>query len=156
VGSALTFFFHWADSFCLRLRKAESQVFLESIIATPALSDTVIDSLTSQLIKVAVESEDEAEKNTIARRLLSLIHQRHPRSLRTAANLLSEEEESSKDVLDQLVFTLSTVTFLFLLSGSYLSEPCDRSQFQASRISVKEWISSFRPQMLMRKSGRWL
>jgi U3 small nucleolar RNA-associated protein 10 len=95
--------------FCLRLRKGENQAFLESIIATPAVPLTVINSLTSQLIKIAVKPEDERDKSTIARRLLSLIHQRYPHSLRSAADLLSEEEESSKEILDQLVIALATV-----------------------------------------------
>ena len=95
----------------------ESQVFLERIIATPALSDTIIDSLASQLIKAAVTSEDETDKNVIARRLLSLIHQRHPRALRSAADLLSKGDESLKDTLDQLVINISTVT-IFISSTS--------------------------------------
>jgi hypothetical protein len=78
----------------------------------PVFPHTVIDSLTLQLIEIAMGSEHEMDKNINARRLLSLIHQRFPRSLRTAANLLSEEDESRKEDLDRLVTTLSTVRII--------------------------------------------
>ena len=114
-----------------------------------------MDSLTSELIKIAIKSEDEMDKKAIADRLLSLIHQRYPRALRSAAELLSVENESLKEVLDQLVITLSTV-ITFIPSPRIHAHNFDRLESQVSQIAVKKWISSFRRRMLTQMSGRWL
>jgi hypothetical protein len=124
-----SYFFSGSDDFCLRLRKDESQVFLESVIATPALPPAIIDSLSSQLIKIAVKSEDETDKHIVARRLLSLIHQRYPHSLRSAANLLSNEDESLKEALDQLVITLSIVRLFIATFRLHWSETLTGQDF---------------------------
>jgi len=95
--------------FFFSLPSKNSQVLLEGIIATTATPCTVIKNMASQLIQIETDPSAHVEKEVVARFLLSLIQQRHPLSLQSAIDALQEDDVSSKEILDRLLLSLSTV-----------------------------------------------
>jgi predicted thioredoxin/glutaredoxin len=89
----------------------DSVTLLEKIIATSTMPSTVILALTTSLMKDVIDSTSEAQIVVTARRLLSLIQPRHPSVLQRVAETLSEDDESASDAVEQLVISLSMVTF---------------------------------------------
>lgn len=96
-------------SIFLRLPSKSSQVLLEGIIATTATPCTVINNMAFQLIQIEIDPSAHVENKVLARFLLSIIQQRHPLSLQSAIGALHEDDVSSKETLDQLLISLSTV-----------------------------------------------
>ena len=45
------------------------------------------------------------------RDLLSQLHQRHPKFVQAASQTVVEEDESNRDAVEQLVFSLSVVSY---------------------------------------------
>ena len=99
------------NSELFRLADEASVTLLEDIIATSAMPSTVILALTTSLMKDVLDPSSEAQIVLTARRLLSLIQPRHPSVLQKVAKTLSEADESANDAVDQLVISLSMVTF---------------------------------------------
>jgi len=89
-----------------------SQSILESLIATQTVPTTVINTLTMTLVQVAVESSTDTQSVLIARKMVSLIHQRSPTALRKAVDVLSEANLGLEEALEQLYISLSTVSSL--------------------------------------------
>jgi len=89
-----------------------SQSILESLIATRTVPTTVINTLTMTLVQVAVESSTDTQSVLIARKMVSLIHQRSPTALRKAVDVLSEADLGLEEALEQLYISLSTVSSL--------------------------------------------
>ena len=99
------------NSEIVRLADDASVTLLEKIIATSTMPSTVILALTTSLMKDVLDPTSETQIVLIARRLLSLIQPRHPSVLQKVAETLSEADESANDALEQLVISLSMVTF---------------------------------------------
>ena len=94
-----------------RLADEVSVTLLEEIIATSTMPSTVFLALTTSLMKHVLDPTSEAQIVLTARRLLSLIQPRHPSVLQKVAETLSEADESANDAVEQLVISLSMVTF---------------------------------------------
>ena len=94
-----------------RLADEASVTLLEKIIATSTMPSTVILALTTSLMKNVLNPASDAQIVLTARRLLSLIQPRHPSVLQKVAETLSEVDESANDAVEQLVISLSMVTF---------------------------------------------
>ncbi|KAF8966928.1 armadillo-type protein [Flammula alnicola] len=92
-----------------RLEDAASTTLLEAIIATPTTPLSVIEILITSLLNIAVKPEAETQSLLISRHLLSLIQQRHPNLLQKSTEALSEDDESVKEAIEQLIISLSTV-----------------------------------------------
>ena len=88
-----------------------STLLLENIIATSTVPSTIILALTTSLMKDALDPTSEAQIVMTARRLLSLIQLRHPLVLQRVAETLFKADESVADAVEQLVVSLSMVTF---------------------------------------------
>ncbi|KAF9526013.1 hypothetical protein CPB83DRAFT_877003 [Crepidotus variabilis] len=101
-----------------RLHDQTSQALLETFISATNLPNVLVEDLTTRLLEFAVQPEPAAEFILAARRLLSLIHQRFPEVLRLAADALVEEDDSMKDTVEQLTFSLNTVNLVGLLKPS--------------------------------------
>lgn len=86
-----------------------AQLLLENIIATTAAPSALINNMAFQLIHIEISPDAHVENKVIARFLLSLIQQRYPSSLQKAIATFHEDDESSKENLDQLLISLSTV-----------------------------------------------
>lgn len=99
------------NSELLRLADEASVTLLETIITTSTMPPTVVLALTTSLMKDVLNSTSEAQIVLTARRLLSLIQPRHPSVLQKVAETLSEADESANDAVEQLVISLSMVTF---------------------------------------------
>jgi predicted thioredoxin/glutaredoxin len=104
-------FCRFIKSDIIRLADDASVTLLEKIIATSTMPSAVILALTTSLVKDVLDPASEAQIVLTARRLLSLIQPRHPSVLQKVAETLSEADESSNDALEQLVISLSMVTF---------------------------------------------
>lgn len=87
-----------------------STTLLEEIIARSMPSPVTV-ALTTSLMKVILDPTSEMQIIMIARRLLSLIQPRHPSLLQKVAESLSEADESVNDAVEQLVISLSMVSF---------------------------------------------
>jgi len=95
--------------FFFSLPSKSSQVLLEAIIATTAMPCTVIKNMAFELIQIEIDPSAHVEKGVVARFLLSLIQQRHPLPLQSAIDALQEDDVTSKETLDHLLLSLSTV-----------------------------------------------
>jgi U3 small nucleolar RNA-associated protein 10 len=85
---------------------------LETLIATSTVPLSVLEILTTELLSIAAKPDCEAQNLLLARRLLSLIQQRHPIILRKAAETLcddDDDDESLKDAVEQQIISISTV-----------------------------------------------
>ena len=107
----LGFFFILINSELFRLADEASVTLVEEIIATSTMPSIVILALTTSLMKVVLDPTSEAQIVMTARRLLSLIQPRHPSVLQKVAGTLSKVDESASDAVEQLVISLSMVTF---------------------------------------------
>ncbi|KAH6904492.1 hypothetical protein BKA70DRAFT_1373519 [Coprinopsis sp. MPI-PUGE-AT-0042] len=77
--------------------------FIENLIASPGVPDAVLARLTSSLIHSA-----SADPSSFAsRRLLASLQQRHPSTVQKVAREIIEEDEDSKEPVEQLILSLS-------------------------------------------------
>ena len=96
----------------LRLGDSLGLEVLETLIATSTVPLSVLEILTTELLGIAAQPDCEAQNLLLARRLLSLIQQRHPILLRKAAETLcsDDDDESLKDAVEQQIISISTVS----------------------------------------------
>lgn len=96
----------------LRLGDSLGLEVLETLIATSTVPLSVLEILTTELLGIAAKPDCEAQNLLLARRLLSLIQQRHPILLRKAAETLcgDDDDEALKDAVEQQIISISTVS----------------------------------------------
>jgi U3 small nucleolar RNA-associated protein 10 len=82
---------------------------METIIVLNNVPEAIFAKLASLLMKDVTSSES-AEPTTFgARRLLSLVHQRYPSAISSAAADLCRQDETIKIQIEQLILSFSTV-----------------------------------------------
>lgn len=94
----------------IRLEDEKALSLLEAIISVPNLPALVINQSASMLLAVSATNKI-TPASTSARRLLSIIQQRHPLTLQEAAQLLIEQDETLREAVEQLILSLSVVWF---------------------------------------------
>jgi hypothetical protein len=114
--------------------------FIESMITAKNVPRSIIYRATTILFNRVLSTEENSSSDTTtARRLLSQIQQRHPAILENVAEELREAGESSQEAVEQIVISLSIVSFYFV------------SVFGIELISI---ISLFRPLPLQQTHPR--
>ncbi|KDR78387.1 hypothetical protein GALMADRAFT_245550 [Galerina marginata CBS 339.88] len=96
---------------CSRLEESVSSTLLEAVIATSTTPFSVIEVISSSLLKIGVNSEGKNQISLIARRLLSLIQQRHPELLQKAVESFGDDD-SENGAVEQLIISLATIGYI--------------------------------------------
>ena len=85
---------------------------METIIVLNNVPEAIFAQLASLLMKDVNSSESAGSTTPGARRLLSLVHQRHPSAILSAANDFCQQDEIIKSQIEQLILSFSTVCSL--------------------------------------------
>ena len=91
-----------------KLSDTDASDFVENLIVTASAPDAVLIHLTRLLAKAVLSAETSLKE----RQLLSMLHQRHPTIVQRITEEIIVEDENSKDAVEQLVMSLSTVNML--------------------------------------------
>lgn len=92
----------------IRLGDENALSLLEDLLTAPQVPTIVIRRSANMLIRCAI-SEEALPDATSARRLLSIIKQRHPTAFNEAADVLREEDADVEASVEQLIISLSVV-----------------------------------------------
>lgn len=85
---------------------------MEAIIVLNNVPEAVFSQLASLLMKDVTSSENDGPTTFGARRLLSLVYQRYPSAISSAADDFCQKDETIKIQIEQLILSFSTVCSL--------------------------------------------
>ncbi|KAF9468309.1 hypothetical protein BDZ94DRAFT_1246474 [Collybia nuda] len=91
-----------------RLEDEHASSLLETIISTSNLPPLVVNQLASLLLSTSLLTKI-TSASTTARRLLFIFQQRHPLALQEAAETLTQQDETLKESVEQLIVSLAVV-----------------------------------------------
>ncbi|EAU87657.2 hypothetical protein CC1G_09118 [Coprinopsis cinerea okayama7 len=77
--------------------------FLENLVSSPTVPEPVLMRLTSLLVKTASSNESSLSE----RKMLGTLQQRHPAVVQKVTKELIDEDDDSKDTIEQLILSLS-------------------------------------------------
>jgi len=85
---------------------------MEAIIVLNNVPEAIFARLASLLMRDVTSSESDGSTTFEARRLLSLVHQRYPSAISSAADDFCQQDETIKIQIEQLILSFSTVCSL--------------------------------------------
>ena len=92
-----------------RMREDNASTFLDSIIASPNVPTIVVRRTSTMLINQSISLQGSTPDVLAIRRILSSIQQRHPSTLHEVVEEISQSDNASKDLVEQLIISLSMV-----------------------------------------------
>ncbi|EPQ56067.1 hypothetical protein GLOTRDRAFT_129071 [Gloeophyllum trabeum ATCC 11539] len=91
------------------LKNESAYVILEAILSSPEVPSAIVQRAARLLLGRVIDPESGDENMSQYRRILSLIQQRYPLVLQKAAEETISEDEDAKEVVEQLILSLSMV-----------------------------------------------
>ncbi|KAI0742763.1 hypothetical protein C8Q80DRAFT_1221194 [Daedaleopsis nitida] len=95
------------DSLLLRLEDQVAYEITETILISPELLPAVGRSAASLLIRGLITTDPPSQLPLISRDLLSQLHQRHPKLVQSASQVVVAEDQTLQDAVERLILSLS-------------------------------------------------
>lgn len=128
-----------------KLADERALFLMETIIVLNNVPEAIFAQLASLLMKDVISSESAGPTTFGARRLLSLVHQRHPTAISSVADDLCQQDETTKSQIEQLILSFFTVDGISKPAESHevdLIIASNNAEAKVRTIAVKNILSS--------------